>query len=370
MELPKELTTVTNTSKILAGIVFITLPFIAFFAGTYYQASITPKSTDNTSVPTSKTSTSSASPSATANWKTYTNNLYGYSVKYPKDWTYVENTISTKFYPPNIGSFEGSFENNTIDQSKVPVMGIEVLTRPFSTSPTSNQNQNGIDLITEYKEMTISGVKGHYYRTNQCAPKCTIRLDLPLNVGKKTLSVYATVDSDMAIFNQILSTFKFTDQSQTDSTADWKTYTYKSTNLSPAIGYTIKYPSTWEIKTETDTGADFGQARFSPNKWESEINVYVHRLESNGFTTTQIITNDKGYLTNTTQDTLNTPFGTATRVTGVMNEKSNPSDVGKYWQVVYIEKGNNLYCLFLKQKTNENYQSIFSSLITSLQESN
>lgn len=41
MQLPKELTTVTPLSKLIALIVFITLPVIAFFYGMNYQSKIT-----------------------------------------------------------------------------------------------------------------------------------------------------------------------------------------------------------------------------------------------------------------------------------------------------------------------------------------
>lgn len=40
MNLPKELTTVTKTSKTLAYIVFLTLPFIGFFLGIKYQQTL------------------------------------------------------------------------------------------------------------------------------------------------------------------------------------------------------------------------------------------------------------------------------------------------------------------------------------------
>ena len=46
--------------------------------------------------PSSKTISSTVAPTTapdvTANWKTYTNSTYGYSVKYPGDWTVSEKT--------------------------------------------------------------------------------------------------------------------------------------------------------------------------------------------------------------------------------------------------------------------------------------
>lgn len=53
MKFPKELTTITPTSKILAAILFISLPFIGFFLGIRYQQTISPPSIiTNYSTPT------------------------------------------------------------------------------------------------------------------------------------------------------------------------------------------------------------------------------------------------------------------------------------------------------------------------------
>ncbi|TSC92370.1 MAG: hypothetical protein CEN89_735 [Candidatus Berkelbacteria bacterium Licking1014_7] len=41
---------------------------------------------------TTPSSTTSATADATANWKTYTNSTYGFSFKYPSDWTATEST--------------------------------------------------------------------------------------------------------------------------------------------------------------------------------------------------------------------------------------------------------------------------------------
>ena len=42
MTLPKSLTTVTTLSKVLAGILFVALPFLGFYGGMRYQTSVTP----------------------------------------------------------------------------------------------------------------------------------------------------------------------------------------------------------------------------------------------------------------------------------------------------------------------------------------
>jgi len=81
VELPKSLTTVTTLSKILAGVLFVTFPLVAFYIGIKYQETVTRTTTKlgTTAVsPTPKLSTS-----LTADWKTYSNNEYNFSFKYP-----------------------------------------------------------------------------------------------------------------------------------------------------------------------------------------------------------------------------------------------------------------------------------------------
>ena len=50
MEIPKSLTTVTNLSKTIALILFITLPFIGFLLGMTYQKGVTRKDSNQINV--------------------------------------------------------------------------------------------------------------------------------------------------------------------------------------------------------------------------------------------------------------------------------------------------------------------------------
>jgi hypothetical protein len=75
---------VTLFSKTLAGILFLALLLTAFLAGVRYQAKI-----DSTKYELSNLVTANPSPSSsdTASWKTYINNEYQFSFKYPPIWT-------------------------------------------------------------------------------------------------------------------------------------------------------------------------------------------------------------------------------------------------------------------------------------------
>lgn len=94
MKLPKELTTVTKTSKILAFVVFITLPFLGFFLGMNYQSSLDSASQAPTTDPILPKRISTPTPSQainTSTWKTYTNTKYYYSVKFSSAYKINDN---------------------------------------------------------------------------------------------------------------------------------------------------------------------------------------------------------------------------------------------------------------------------------------
>src|SRR3989339_1754513 len=88
MTLPKSLTTVTSFSKILATVLFITLPFLGFYLGMEYEKTVIP----NLPEWVTSQSTQTLPSGTTTGWKTYTNKLYEYSVKYPKDSIVTEAT--------------------------------------------------------------------------------------------------------------------------------------------------------------------------------------------------------------------------------------------------------------------------------------
>lgn len=54
-------------------------------------------------------------------------------------------------------------------------------------------------------------------------------------------------------FDQILSTFKFTDRNKTLNMSNWKTFTSAQLQGNSLKAYSIKYPGSWELKKETDS---------------------------------------------------------------------------------------------------------------------
>ena len=94
MKLTQSLTTVTRLSKILAAVLFVTLPFVGFYLGMEYQKGITPIISDQSSSQIPIIRISSPVIDQTVDLKTYTNHEYGIEFKYQSEWnlSYFPNT--------------------------------------------------------------------------------------------------------------------------------------------------------------------------------------------------------------------------------------------------------------------------------------
>ena len=145
--------------------------------------------------------------SPTANWKIYENKEYGFSLKYPQNWQLdnEKELVRLKLYP---NEFINKLSPNT------PTIAVDVMSKALSDYPTGNINQQGTDFITDWKNTTINEVIGIFYKTHQCAPQCTADTVLPIPNSNKTVAIrISTVAQEkgyMLIYNQILSSFKFT----------------------------------------------------------------------------------------------------------------------------------------------------------------
>ncbi len=139
------------------------------------------------------TKTVTPRPDETANWKTYTNQTLGFSIKYPQDWRTAQCGTNCVGLGP---------------QSKPEdvVMAINILQYPMPEAkvylPVLSIN-NG---ITEEKSVTIGDIQWTRVTVQQNESGTKFYEYLKEKSGK-------TIDiggDGSAIFNQILSTFKFT----------------------------------------------------------------------------------------------------------------------------------------------------------------
>ena len=193
-------------------------------------------------------------PDPTANWKTYTNQKYNYSFKYPAEAKLEEGkgyeerlqeTILT-FYGPNYPG-PGEFTDG---------YGITFAVLKNLGNATPNQlaqkvfaeSQKGIADKTlegdiskcKVEEVTRGGTTGTRFTYCVRAPGSgVVNFSEWFVKNGITYQIYAVLQNSnyQKDFDQILSTFKFLDQ--TSSTENWKTYSSTEDN------YSVKYPSTW-----------------------------------------------------------------------------------------------------------------------------
>lgn len=263
-----EFNKVTTLSKIIATVIFITLPFLGFYLGILYQQSQNP--VNNTSQPliqstkksnlTNKSSTASAN-IETANWKTYTSNKYNLSFKYPSLWIVGERKSDIN------GSLNLYLrpESLSVGDKEYGVISIKTITSTlsleqfantlcgdaFETCDNSQKTQNvKFGILTGKKISPIGGALPNesiiFKNKNNI-----LEFDMILDSSAKPNP------QNEIILNQILSTFKFTEQNIEESSITQSS----NATLSPIDGWveknvgnlTVKLPPQATIKSSNCT---------------------------------------------------------------------------------------------------------------------
>lgn len=207
----------------------------AIYSGVYYFVLSKQNSRPNTQ-PAIRADVSPAPSIAsdlTANWKTYTNTKSGLSFQYPSDWILTTADIdlnSSKRTNLTLSFKESGKEYELIIHS----IG-------YGGPPSDETKSEKISLDDEAfnKTIFITNKKPFFIWVSPSDPNSkvqksmfeTIQIDLP----QSNTDVYTK------LFNQILSTFKFTDQKQAEDTSNWKTYTSVTEKAS------FKYPPDWTV---------------------------------------------------------------------------------------------------------------------------
>jgi hypothetical protein len=195
----------------------------------------------------------------TAGWKTYTNTEYGFEFKYPPDLYTEEKSglfiIKNSTLPEDQIYLGSGFFNDDGVEGKDWVKGYA-----FYVNPSARQ-----DILVQDEEEHVAKYdmlgQDAYLLTCDCLHRPEVAIRNP-NV-KNSFVTFSHADgfdtleesrSVQTLFDQILSTFKFTQMGnessqEADSTAGWKTYT------NAEYGFEFKYPKNW-VLDEQSTNAE------------------------------------------------------------------------------------------------------------------
>lgn len=232
------------TALYLVIILFV----LGAIGGAYYfgKNSSTVITTTNNAVasPTQK-------PNQTSSQKTYTNTKYGYEFQYPADYylekssNEVRGNILFSYQPPKTPTKDVNFFRGKLKVDFNVILSSE---------------RNGKSLKEWYQETESSGGSGMFKiiskEDTKVASKDAIKV-VSEATGNQSLKMvtYYVENNDIVflitgygdfdkehqeVFDQIISTFKFLDQNQAD-TSNWKTYTNNEQ------AYQFKYPEDWMV---------------------------------------------------------------------------------------------------------------------------
>ncbi len=209
-ELPK-----TFPKWIIIGIILLLLAATSVFAYKYYQLKQPTFNPQPTPTPQTTNINPSPTPDPTANWKTYTNDEFKFSLRHPNSWdtkmlgsdnskTLIIAPQDTIVKLPNEGFGGGSFLTLSVNFYKQP-----------QSTPKTDESQ----LISQVSSITLDHKPAQRYTTQilQDLPGFS-KGDVIDTVVIENNGLYLKIDfmkkEYKTIFDQILSTFKFTEENQ------------------------------------------------------------------------------------------------------------------------------------------------------------
>jgi len=152
----------------------------------------------------------------TLNWKTYTNNQYGFSFKYPNDWKFEDRTprqISGEVNVLAIASNVANSKNGSLFLFNVYKMDKENLEEwVISHSPSGDGIPYFYLLKDWYKKSITNGLESIVTESHYPEGKYAQNISVILSKNKiaYTITMVNPFPEEKMIFDQIVSTFKFT----------------------------------------------------------------------------------------------------------------------------------------------------------------
>jgi len=165
------------------------------------------------------TTTATPTPEPVSNWKTYTNEDIGFELKYPSAW----NNPGEYIEPPKT---EVSFE----DFNLFVINGLNFDQTLKRTLNYYEEIAKEEEQAEELKDITVAGIETTKFIKKTEESTYTEVVIIPSNDGKTIywISMVLSKDTDSALFDQILATFRFINEIEEFSPTPFPTITSNS----------------------------------------------------------------------------------------------------------------------------------------------
>lgn len=202
----------SDSHKLLKWLLIGLVSAIVLLAGTYGYV-LTTKNAAPTPTPTPIATKPTPTPDPTENWKTYTNALAGYLLKYPSDYKLMENQKSSVdgvvVNVPNTTTLISPVFQNIKTNAQ-----ISIRYENSTSSLTAQQFAQEKGITTQSNPYLLDGRSGFIFEDTPIGPYGSTFIyvftkNKAYTITIETTTQYKNVKSNV---DQILSTFKFLDQ--------------------------------------------------------------------------------------------------------------------------------------------------------------
>lgn len=200
------------TSTVIFALLFIFMTYQHYTYRANYNVAKTLENTFNEKT----TPTASPTPDPTANWKTYTNQKYKYSLDYPEEWVVEEGTesnIANVRLSPEVDECPSGINPFTCVYAEIIDIYVEDNPENLSIENFLNKNKKLPNTIS-FQPIVINGIEG---RRTTSIPGQFENDDIFIKNGSQIINIrliHNLMEKRISkeLFDQILQTFKFSNQ--------------------------------------------------------------------------------------------------------------------------------------------------------------